>query len=474
MSKIELCYLPAVEAIELFRAKKLSPVELLEALIARAEEVEPRINAFSFEYFEEALDAAKEAEQRYAKGNPRPLEGLPLAVKDESYIKGQITTNGSILLRDNVAETTSPIIERLLEAGAIVHARTTTPEFSIAGVTWSKLWGVTRNPWNTDYTCGGSSGGSSASLAAGTTTLANGSDIAGSIRIPSSLCGVVGFKPPYGRNPEDPPFNLEYYNHPGPIARNVADCILMQNVISGPHPRDIATLKPKLTIPSTFDDIKGWRIAYSVDLGFQKVDPDVRENTLEAMGVFSDLGAKVEEVDLDWTEECLNAAKKHLAYCVMGAFLLEFYETDKEQMTSYARAFTEYAMEVTNMEYMAAELVATDMYAKLSEVFEIYNLFVCPTIASKGVAADFDPTKDEIEIDGIKVDPEFGWFMTYPFNMLSRCPAISVPSGTATNNVPTGIQIVGPTYDDISVFQAAAAYEAAQIPFCSPLNYPQL
>ena len=139
MNQTELCYLPAVEALKLFREKKLSPVELLKALISRAEEVEPKINAFSFEYFDDAMKAAREAEDRYTKGNPRPLEGIPLAVKDESYIEGKITTNGSLLLRDSVAGTTSLIIERLLAAGAIVHARTTTPEFSIAGVTWSKL-----------------------------------------------------------------------------------------------------------------------------------------------------------------------------------------------------------------------------------------------------------------------------------------------------------------------------------------------
>ena len=178
MNQTDLCYLSATEALALFKAKKLSPVELLEALIARAEKVEPTINAFSFEYFDEAMELAREAEQRYVDGSPRPLEGIPLAVKDESYIEGKVTTNGSLLLKDSVAGTTSLIIERLLDAGAVVHARTATPEFSIAGVTWSKLWGVTRNPWNPEITPGGSSGGSGAALAAGITTLANGSDIA--------------------------------------------------------------------------------------------------------------------------------------------------------------------------------------------------------------------------------------------------------------------------------------------------------
>jgi amidase len=477
---IELCYLSAVEAIERFKARTLSPVELLEALIQRAEQVEPKINAFSFEYFDEALAAARQAEQRYRQENARPLEGIPVAIKDESYIKGQKTTNGSLLLQDYVAETTSITVERLLEAGAIVHARTTTPEFSISAITVSRLWGATRNPWNLDMTCGGSSGGSGAALAAGATTLANGSDIAGSIRIPASLCGVVGYKAPYGRNPEDSPFNLDAYNHPGPLARSVADCILMQNVMAGPHPRDMASLKPKLVLPTRFDGIRDWRIAYSIDLGYQPVEPEVRDRTLAALDVFRSLGATVEEVDLGWTEQSLTATLDYLGYGLMGAYLKPYYESSREQLTGYVRAFTEYALQVSSQDYYQAEVIANEMYASLSAVFSRYNVFICPTIANTGVKADFDYSVDDVAINGVSVNPKFGWLMTYPFNMLSRCPVLTVPAGYASNGVPCGIQIVGPTYEDSLVFQAAAAYEAAAAseavrpPFCSATNFPAL
>ena len=168
------------------------------------------------------------------------------------------------------------VVERIKRAGAIIHGRSTAPEFSAAGVTHSKLWGVTRNPWNTDFTPGGSSGGAAAQLAAGTTTLANGSDIGGSIRIPASCCGVVGFKPPYGRVPEEPGMNLDFYCHEGPLARTVSDCALFENVLAGPHPKDITTLKPKLRIPAGLKGIEGWKIAYSIDLGYCEVDPEVR------------------------------------------------------------------------------------------------------------------------------------------------------------------------------------------------------
>ncbi len=154
MADLDLCYMPANEALRRFRARSLSPVELMEAVIARASEVEPKINAFTYSFFDEALDRARKAEARYMKtdGRPRALEGLPVAIKDESYIKGQPTSNGSLIMRDFVADTTSPHNERILRAGGIVHARTATPEFSCAGYTNSRLWGVTRNPWNPAFT----------------------------------------------------------------------------------------------------------------------------------------------------------------------------------------------------------------------------------------------------------------------------------------------------------------------------------
>jgi amidase len=344
MSDKELCYLSAVEALERFKTRKLSPVELMQALISRAEAVEPRINAFPMTNFERALEQARAAEAKYMKtdGRPRPLEGIAVAIKDETAVKGARTTYGSLIFRDNIDTIDSGVVERLKRAGAIFHARSAAPEFSCAAICHSKLWGVTRNPWNPDYTPGGSSGGAAASLAAGTTTLANGSDIGGSIRIPASACGVVGFKPPHGRNPEDVPFNLDLYSHSGPLARTVADCRLMQNVISGPHPRDIASLRPKLRIPERRGDIKGWRIAYSLDLGYFEVDPEVARNTEATLQTFRDLGATVEPVDLGWTLACLSAAMNHLGH-LFGAYIGQHLSRHRHELTDYARAFAEFA-----------------------------------------------------------------------------------------------------------------------------------
>ncbi len=462
----ELHYLSATEAIESFKAKKLSPVELLQAIIAQAEEMEPTINAFAYTYYEEAFEQARQAEQRYFNGTARPLEGIPTAIKSSFEIAGKPTSIGSLVYQDYVPNITSPTVQRLMDAGAIVHARTTTPEFTISANTWSNRWGVTRNPWNVEMTPGGSSGGSGAALAAGTTTLTNGGDIAGSIRIPASLCGLVGFKAPYGRNPDSPPYNLEYYYSPGPITRNLSDCILMQNIMAGPHSNDIASLRPKLTLPTTYEDLKGWRIAYSIDLGFQPIEADIRQNTMQALNQFRNLGATVEEIDMSWTWNVMEAAKDHLGYAATSVGLVQTLSANNHQeLTPYARHFAERSKRVTQEQAYSAEVIAGQMYSQFSALFETYDVFVCPTIANSGVTADLDYGLDSVEIAGEAVDAMLGWVMTYPFNILSRCPVLTMPSGLATNNVPTGIQIVGPAYKDTKVFQAAAAYEQ----ICPPL-----
>ena len=471
----ELCYLSATEALKLFRRRKLSPVELLEAQIARAEAVEPKINAFTDTYYEEALAKARKAEAKYMKrsARPRPLEGLPLVIKDEARLKGKRSTSGSLIFKDNVAEESEIFIDRLLRAGAICHARGATPEFCCAALTHSRLHGVTRNPWNRRYTPGGSSGGSAAALAAGTTTLATGSDIAGSIRIPASCCGVVGFKPPYGRVPEGPIFNLDFYCHEGPLARTVADTALMQNAIAGPHPLDIASIKPKLRIPDKLKSIRGFKIAYSLDLGYFKLDKDVRANTLAAIETFRDLGCQVEEVDLGWTEESGRAAWNYLSL-LFGGFIAPLLEEHGELMTPYARAFAEGAVEAKGTDFVASLGVAWEMNASFQPLMQGYDVFLCPTLAKPSIRADHPLDYGDFKAKGKAIPDGLAWCMTYPFNMLSRCPAISVPSGFARSGVPTGLQIVGRTYDDVRVFRAAAAFEKAAPWLQGPRQRPKI
>ncbi|NGN41088.1 amidase [Mesorhizobium sp. CGMCC 1.15528] len=461
MSDLDLCYMPASEALKRFKAKKLSPVELMEAVIKRAEATKDKVNAFTNTHFDEAMDLAKKAEAKYAKGKKTgALEGLPIGIKDESYIKGKPTTGGSLIMKDFVADSSSTMNERVIKAGGIVHARTATPEFSCAAYTWSRLWGITRNPWNTKFTPGGSSGGAGASLASGTSSIATGSDIGGSIRIPASTCGVVGYKPPYGRNPDDPPFNLDFYCHTGPLARTVEDAILLQNVMTGPSPLDIASLRPKLTLPTKFKPIKGWKIGYSMNLGGFEVDPEVVKNTKKALDVFRSLGAEVEEVDLGWGPEVLEAGMAYLNH-LFGAFLSKLLPEHADEMTTYARKFAEDGAGSKATDFVNSLEVAGRMYMTLGPLLEKYNVLICPTTALPSVPADHDQSKDEVRINGKLVNPSLGWVMTTPFNTMSRCPVLSLPSGHAKNGVPTGIQIVGRTYCDEDVFRAGMAYEKA-------------
>ncbi|MEO0782293.1 MAG: amidase [Pseudomonadota bacterium] len=457
----DLLYLTATEALQRFADKSLSPLELLDAQIARAEATAKTVNAFTYTHFDEARDLAKAAEARWAKSEPMGcLDCLPVAIKDESYIAGKPTSGGSLITKDTIAETTTPINERILAEGAIVHARTATPEFSCAGVTWSRAWGVTRNPWNLDKTPGGSSGGTAASLALGTCSLGTGSDIGGSIRIPASCCGVVGFKPSYGRNPDDTPFNLDFYCHTGPLARSVAYAILLQNIMCGPHPHDIASLRPRLTLPTEYEGIKGWRIALSMDLGSFELDEDVRRDTLAAADLFRSLGATVDEVEIGWGPEVLEAGITYLTHLFGGALSKEL-EENGDQMTTYCRRFAEDSQNSTAQDFVHSLEVAGEAYMKLGPLLDRYDCLFCPTNALPVVAADFDPSEDLLEINGTRVNAALGWEMTTPFNMMSRCPVVSVPSGFASNGVPTGLQIVAPTYRDEIAMEAAMAFESA-------------
>jgi aspartyl-tRNA(Asn)/glutamyl-tRNA(Gln) amidotransferase subunit A len=471
----DLHYLPATEALRLFRERALSPVELMEATIARAEEVEPHVNAFGDTYFEEALAAASASERRYGGGRrPRPLEGLPVAVKEETPVAGQRTTEGSLTHDPAPAAQDAPVVERLRRAGGIVHARTTAPEFSCAGFTHSRLWGVTRNPWHLDYSPGGSSGGSAAALAAGTAALATGSDIGGSIRIPAAFCGVVGFKPPYGRVPEMPPFNLDHYCHEGPLARTVADCRLFENVLAGPHPADTASLRPKLRIPERLGGIAGWRVALSRDLGGFPVDDDVAANLEAAAGVLREAGAVVEEVDVGFrAADVTEAAHIHFGV-IFGPFVAAVAERHADRMTPYALAFAERTTRVSKEDVMRGLELEGEITARLGDLLASHRLLVCPTYSVPAVAAGDDYVGRGPAVNGVEAADWMDLLMTATFNVAGRCPVMSVPSGLSRDGVPTGMSIVGRTYDDVSVFRAAAAFERLRPWLDVPARRPAL
>jgi amidase len=461
MADQDLAFVSATEAIAQFRARTLSPVELLDAVIARHDAANPKINAFTYTLFDSARAQAKKAEANYAAGKPtRAFEGIPLVIKDDYAVKGLVTTHGSLLFKDHVDDESEFFVERMLRARPVLVGRSTCPEFSSACVTHSRLWGVTRNPWNLRYNTGGSTGGGAAAVAAGMTVLSDGSDYAGSIRIPASACGVFGFKPPFGRIPTSPPWYLNPYAVLGPITRSVADAALMMNVMAGHDPRDLTSVKERLRYPAQYKPIKGWRVAFSADLGFFPVAPDVAKATRAALDGFREAGAEIEEVELGWSEDAVRAFVAHAReadFFPIGklpakqrALLCDYIRNRKGKFlakgTSYADSLT----------------IRAAMYDKLEPILERCQVLLCPTLAVPSVPAEHDPLDDSFTINGKKVEPQIGWCMTFPFNMLCQLPVASVPCGFGKSGVPIGLQIVGRPFDDLTVFQAAAAFEQAR------------
>jgi Asp-tRNA(Asn)/Glu-tRNA(Gln) amidotransferase A subunit family amidase len=450
----DLCYLSATEALTRFRNKTLSPVELLEAQLRRAKRIEPTVNAFCSTRSEAARVAAKEAERIYSNAPQlaKPLTGIPTVLKNEHRLIGEHTDQGSLLFGFDADSDNAPITQRLLDAGSVIHARTNVPEFFVAMFTRSKRYGISRNPWNPAYTTGGSSGGSGAALAAGLTTLASGSDIGGSIRVPAAYCGVVGLKPSYGRVPESSMFfAMNHHNHNGVLTRTISDCALMFNAVNGPHRIDPTTIKPRIELSPTPSSVRGMRIALSIDLGYFKVAPDVERNTRLAAQHLRDQGAHVEEITLPWTAGVRTAFTHALVY-PLGHSLLKLIEGQEDQVNDYVIAMAHMSKSITLDDYLASFDMLTSMHNSLQDVFEQFDAMICPTLADNQWPAEgTNSPHDDLMHKG----------MTYPFNMLSRHPVLSVPSGFAMHGVPTGLQIIGPTYEEDVVMRIGAAMEQA-------------
>lgn len=476
----ELAFLPAVDVLKRFRARELAPSEYLEVLfdriVADADQEQP-VNAMTELLTDEARQQARAADKQYASSAEETallLAGLPVAAKEKHAIAGRVCSQGMQPYADEVSPESCTVVNRIRAAGGIIHARTTSPEFSCATVTHSRMWGVTRNPWDRQLSPGGSSGGAGAALASGMTPLATASDIAGSTRIPAGFSGVVGYKAPYGTVPGVGGFAGDWYRGDGAMARTVADTMLLTEVIRGRDSSDHNSLPspvgPRQVTAQMVDgfgdpdQLRGMRIGYSPTLGDYPVESGVRAVMDQAVRTLAESGAEVEEVTLPWTTAGIrDTTMAHFGH-LLADVISHAFTVREGEMEPYTNRFIEVSKQHASRMSLYESLEREhQMQAELASAMEGFTALVTPVSAIRGLAADGN------YLDGITVPNQPGdgerrlehyWeaHMTVPFNVTNRCPVLSVPAGCA-DGVPVGAQIVGHPFDERSVFEIAAVWE---------------
>ena len=457
----DLCALTATALAEGFRKRTLSPVEVTRAVLQRIEALNSRLNAFCFLSPEETLQQAAESERRWASGQPRGLlDGVPVSIKDLVLTRGWPTLRGSKTIdRKGPWDDDAPATARLREAGAVLLGKTTTPEYGWKGVTDSPLTGITRNPWNPDKTPGGSSGGAVAAVAAGMGPLAIGTDGGGSIRIPCSFTGLFGLKPSFGRVPAWPISPFGTVAHVGPITRDVADAALLLTVLAQPDARDWYALpyEPIDYRQGIESGVRDLRIAYSADLGYARVDPEVASLVRDAVRVFEELGARVEEKHPGFPD----AEPIFRAHWFSGAAFLLKSIPDTTQIDPGLQEVARQGERVSAADLLAAQMQRAALGTQMNLFHRDYDLLVTPTLAVPA----FDVGREFP--DGCKRWTDWTPF-TYPFNLTGQ-PAASIPCGLTKAGLPVGVHLVGPKYADALVLRAARAFETARPIVLPPL-----
>ncbi|MCQ4159860.1 amidase family protein [Roseomonas sp. GC11] len=460
MDDTDLCFAPATTLAAMIRARTLSPTEVVEAVLARIAAREPQLNAFAHLAAGEAREAARQAEAALVAGAPLgPLHGIPVTIKDHEAVRGMPVEYGTHLRRGDVAAADNAMVARLRAAGAIILGKTTTPEFGWTGVSRSPLTGITHNPWQHGYNAGASSAGAGVAAAAGYGPLHQGSDGAGSIRMPAHFCGVYGLKPSYGRVPQSPMTASDQTVHLGPLTRTVRDAALMLKVMAGPHPDDQSSLEaPPADYPALLAQRpRRPRIAYSADLGHARVDPEVAALVQRAVRAFEqDLGLPVEEVATPWGPRGPDLARFFWpAHFSRHAERLPEW---RDKMDPGFVACIEAGQHITLAEYQKMRLVKYAYCTEIHHFFEEWDFLLTPAVSVAAFPAD------RLQPPHWPQHP-WDWMswaeFSYPFN-LSQNPAASIPCGFTAAGLPVGLQIVGRRFDDLGVLQMSAAFEAAR------------
>ncbi len=463
MADSDLVFTPAWRLRQLVGEKAVSTVELTELFLRRIEELNPRLNAYLTIVADQALASARVAEAAVQRGGELgPLHGVPIGIKDLVSTKGVRTTRGSLVYKEFIPDQDEVIVQRIRSAGAIVLGKTNTPEFGHLGTSENLLGDACRNPWDTTRTSGGSSAGAAAGLAAGLHPLAQGGDGGGSIRIPASMCGVYGIKPTQGRvpRPYQVPGGWGTFTQNGPLAHTVRDAAVLLQVLAGPDPSDPTAIleKPPDFLASLDHGLKGMRIGWSPDLGSVPVDTEVRRTTEAATGVFSELGATVEEADLVMEHEQVRETFKTVWWSDFAANFEEMVAVRGEETTPTFREMVEGALQWP-VSHLARALRELEWHrGRVARFFQRFDLLLTPTLATTAFPVEERPDV----IDGRQVDPYWGFTpFTFPFNM-SGNPAASVPCGFSAGGLPIGLHIVGRRGEETTVLRASAAFEAAR------------
>lgn len=449
-------FLSASELVAQYRERQLSPVEVARAVLERIEQINPTINAFTTVTAELALQQAAAAERAYATGEqPAPLAGVPVSIKDLTPTRGVRTARGSLIDPDWVPEEDAPIVERLYATGAVLLGKTNTPELGWKGDSGNRVFGPTRNPWQLERTAGGSSGGAAAAVATGLGPLAQGSDGAGSIRIPASFCGIFGLKPSFGLVPQFPPSAVGDLSHLGPMTRTVRDAALMLDAIAGADPRDRLSWSSGIDYASGLEDgLRRLRLAWSPTLGYAQVNPEVLSATASAAASFAKLGCNVEEIDPPAPDptELLDVMWSG----AMAGHFAGRMDHVGHLLDPGLREVVERSATLTAADLASAQQGRNAYYTAVREFMRDFDLLLTPTLPVTAFTAGRD------EPDGWRratIAPLDWTPFTYPFNLTGQ-PAATLPCGLDRQGLPIGLQIVGRWRDDLTVLRAAAAFES--------------
>ncbi|MBN34316.1 MAG: amidase [Rhodospirillaceae bacterium] len=453
----DLSKLSALDLVEGYRTKDFSPVEVTEAVLARLEEIDGNLNAFCYRDDDAVRSMASESEARWMKDEPQgPVDGVPTSVKDVLRIKGWPTRLGSKTVdAKKMGEVDAPSVKRMRESGAVFIGMTTTPEMGWKGVTDSPVYGVSRNPWNMRMTPGGSSGGAAAAVACGVGPLAFGTDGGGSVRIPAGFTGIVALKPTFGRVAAWPPGLFGTLSHIGPMTRTVRDTALMMDVIGKPDSRDPWSLADDGVnfVDSAEGGIKGMKIAYSPDLGYVRVDPEIAALVDKAVEGLESLGAEVERIEFDVPKP--EEAFRTIWYAAAAVSIRTESKTRRRFLDYGLAQIAEEGAKISAMDLIEAERARGVYCGQIGALFDRFDLLVTPTLPIPAFEAGLEVPQDW---------PYERWYtwtpFTYPFN-LTRQPALTVPCGFNSDGLPAGLQIIGPTQADAHVMRAGTAYQDA-------------